>query len=109
MPKIYVIGYRAHILPFRAAGLELIEVENSEGVKEAFEKLMDETEPCTVLVMEDLAEKCWETIETFQKGNMRIVLPIASLTTKPGKRLEKIRVQIARALGVDLLGRDKRE
>jgi vacuolar-type H+-ATPase subunit F/Vma7 len=65
-------------------------------------------EPCAVFVSEDLASaaEVSKLIASFRRGKARAVLVVPSMTTTPGKRLAEIRSLIARALGVDLLGRD---
>ena len=109
MPKIMAIGHRADILPFKAAGVELLEVETSEDAAAAFDSIMGISEPCAVMVTEDLMEAVEEPMAAFRVEKARAVLVIPSMTAAPGARLASIRALVARALGVDLLGRAKEE
>ena len=107
MPKIMAIGRRADILPFKAAGVELLEVETGEDAVAAFDSIMGMGEPCAVMVTEDLVKAVEEPMAAFRRGEARAVLVIPSMTAAPGARLASIRALVARALGVDLLGRAK--
>jgi vacuolar-type H+-ATPase subunit F/Vma7 len=105
MSKVVVIGRRADILPFKAAGAELREVRDGVEAWEELMRLAMSEEPLLVMITEDLAEECGEGIEEFRKSSTNVFLPIPTINSSPGKRLEEIRLLIARALGVDLLGR----
>ena len=103
MPKVFVIGRRADILPFRALGSELIEIEDEATVSAAFDRVQAD-EPVMVMITEDLVGRCPEKIAEFREKPMNMLLPIPSMTASPGIRLEEIRSLVARSLGVDLLG-----
>jgi len=103
MPKVFVIGRRADILPFRALGSELIEIEDEATVSAAFDKVQAD-EPVMVMVTEDLVSRCPEKIAEFREKPMNMLLPIPSMTATPGIRFEEVRSLVARSLGVDLLG-----
>ena len=108
MPKVFVIGRRADILPFRALGSELIEiipdqVGDRATVSAAFDRVQAD-EPVMVMMTEDLVSRCPEKIAEFREKPMNMLLPIPSMTASPGIRLEEIRSLVARSLGVDLLG-----
>ena len=108
MSKVIAIGRREDILGFKAAGVELEEVDDREGAAAAFESIMEISQPCVVMVTEDLAEVLKDEIASFRAGSsMRAVLAIPTLAEPPGRTLAFIRNLIARALGVDLLGRDE--
>ena len=103
MPKVFVIGRRADILPFRALGSELIEIEDEATVSAAFDRVQTD-EPVMVMMTEDLVSRCPEKIAEFREKPMNMLLPIPSMTASPGIRLEEVRSLVARSLGVDLLG-----
>ncbi len=105
MPKVVVIGRRADILPFRAVGAELMEVRDEGQVNEVLGLFRQSTEPVLVMMTEDLVNAAGSSIAEFRENRMNVLLPIPTINTEPGKRLEQIRALVARALGVDLLGR----
>jgi len=103
MLKLYVIGPRADILPFKAIGAELIEIQNG-SVTNILEKLMQSTDQLLVMMTEELASSARAEIDTFRKKTNSIFLPIPSMSTHPGTRLKEVQQMIAKSLGVDLLG-----
>ena len=104
MPKLYVVGRRDDILPFKALGAELVEVEDATAVKPVFDRIKKENEPAIVLITEDLVSHNKEIIAEFRSTPKNMLLPVPSMTGPGGIRLEEIRSVVARALGVDLLG-----
>ncbi len=105
MPKVIVIGRRADILPFKAVGADLMEARDGVEAGVALSGLRESTEPCLVLLTEDIAGQCQGEIAKFRENRMNVFLPIPTISSVPGKRLEEMRALIARAIGVDLLGR----
>ena len=105
MPEVFVIGRRGDVLPFKAAGAEVIEAEDCEGAAAALAKLERLTAPCLVMIAEDLARGCADAVAKFRTGRERSVVSIPTLAAKPGAMLDKVRALVARSIGVDLLGR----
>ncbi|MFA6471468.1 MAG: V-type ATP synthase subunit F [Candidatus Latescibacterota bacterium] len=105
MLKVYVLGRRSDILPFRAVGAELLEIQDESEVGPALERFKSTTEPHMLMMSEDLVSSCTHEIAQFRENKMNILLPIPTITTEPGLRLAQIRSMVAKALGVDLLGR----
>jgi vacuolar-type H+-ATPase subunit F/Vma7 len=105
MLKVFVLGRRSDILPFRAVGVELLEIRDEGQVAPALERFKGTTEPVMLMMTEDLVSSCIEEIALFRENKMNILLPIPTVTTEQGLRLAQIRAMVARALGVDLLGR----
>jgi vacuolar-type H+-ATPase subunit F/Vma7 len=105
MPDVFVIGRRSAVLPFKAAGAEVIEADDCEGTAAAFAKLDHLTTPCLVMITEDLARGCADEVAKFRTGRERSVVSIPTLAVKPGAMLEDVRALVARSIGVDLLGR----
>ena len=105
MPRVAVIGRRADVLPFRAAGVEIMEVEDAPGADAALASFQETTEPCVVMVTEDLLEGCAGRLSAFRRGATRVVLAIPSAAARGGRRMMQSRMLVARALGVDLLAR----
>jgi vacuolar-type H+-ATPase subunit F/Vma7 len=105
MPKVVVIGRRADILPFRAVGAELVEVVDTEQAGEALNAFRQSTEPVLVMMTEELVNACGNGVAEFRQNRMNVLLPIPTIGSEPGGRLERMRQLVARAIGVDLLGR----
>ncbi len=105
MPKVIVIGRRADILPFKAVGANLMEVRDGTEAGAALGGLGESTEPSLILITEDIMRKCPAEVAEFRENRMNVLLPIPTVNSTPGGRLEEMRALIARAIGVDLLGR----
>jgi len=105
MPKVIVIGRRADILPFKAVGADLMEARDGAEAGVALGGLRESTEPSLVLLTEDIAGECTVEVAKFRENRMNVLLPIPTINSVPGKRLEDMRMLVARAIGVDLLGR----
>jgi len=109
MHRVIVIGRRADILPFKAGGAELVEVRDGAQAGAALAGYKDAAEAVLVFMTEDLADACKAEITAFRESGVSVFLPIPTINSVPGKRLEDIRSLVARALGVDLLGRKESE
>lgn len=105
MSKVVVIGKRADILPFRAVGAELMEVQDSGQAVTALNTFRQSSEPILVMMTEDFVDSCVAGVEEFRQNRMNVLLPIPTIATEQGGRLERMRHLVARAIGVDLLGR----
>jgi len=105
MHRVVVIGRRADILPFKAAGAELMEVRDGAEAGAALGGFGESAEPVLVMMTEDMTEGCASETAAFRQNRMNVLLPIPTINSAPGKRLEEMRSLIARSLGVDLLGR----
>jgi vacuolar-type H+-ATPase subunit F/Vma7 len=104
MLKLIIIGKRADILPFRAVGAELVEINDDSKAGSAIESLKNSEVSLMVMMTEDLAELCQKEITEFRLKKTNMFLSIPSIKTTPGARLDEIRKLVTRALGVDLIG-----
>jgi vacuolar-type H+-ATPase subunit F/Vma7 len=57
------------------------------------------------MMTEDLVDACGIGVAEFRQNRMNVLLPIPTIGSEPGARLERMRQLVARAIGVDLLGR----
>ena len=105
MPKVKVVGRRAAILPFRAAGVELEPVEDVEGARNALRAIRETAEETLVLIPEDMAGECAADIALLRQGSSVIILNLPSFSGAAGIQRERVRQLVARSLGVDLMGR----
>lgn len=106
MLKVVVIGRHSDILPFKAVGAELIEVETSNAAGNALMGFRHSTQPLMVLMTEDFASDCPDELITFRENKRNVFLAIPSLGGIQGIRLHEMRSFITRSLGVDLLSKE---
>ncbi|MFH1422315.1 MAG: V-type ATP synthase subunit F [Planctomycetota bacterium] len=105
MSKIFIIGDRDKIFPFKAVGAKLLPVSTAEESHKVWHELKSEKEKfLAFLTPEAYALGHKEVNAVREKGiNTIIVLPFAVGDSEPG--LEEMRTQLARAIGVDLIGK----
>ncbi|MDR3078200.1 MAG: hypothetical protein LBV15_05505 [Planctomycetota bacterium] len=105
MPKVKVIGRHASILPFKAVGVELADVEGAEEARAALREIRESGEETLVLIPEDLAGECAADIAQLRQGASMLVLSLPAFTGEVGVQRERVRQLVARSLGVDLMGK----
>jgi ATP synthase (F/14-kDa) subunit. len=99
------MGKHAAILPFKAVGVEIVDVK---GVEEAQEKLCDlagTEEETLVLIPEDIAVGCTAEIASIRKGSSIVVMTLPASSGNIGLQREQVRQLVARSIGVDLMGK----
>ena len=106
MSKVFAVGRREDMLPFVAAGAELVEAADEAGVAAALAGIEHRHEPCLVMMDEGLARSCAAEVARFRSAKKRAVVAIPTLRSQPGLTLAGVRALVARSLGVDLLGRE---
>lgn len=105
MPKVMVMGKHAAILPFKAVGVEIFDVEDPGTAREELARLAGTEEETLVLVPEDLAAQCEAEIDAIRKGVAVVVMTLPASTGQAGAQREHVRQLVARSIGVDLMGK----
>lgn len=105
MPKVMVIGKHAAILPFKAVGVEPLDVDSVDEAKAALRKIRESGEETLVLIPEDIAIECAGEIAHLRQGVSVVVMTLPASTGEVGVQREQVRQLVARSLGVDLMGK----
>ncbi|MDR1534924.1 MAG: hypothetical protein LBU64_07490 [Planctomycetota bacterium] len=105
MPKVKAVGKHAAILPFRAAGVELVDADDPEAAKSALREIRESGEETLVMIPEDMAGECAAEIALLRQGASFLVLNLPAFRGETGLQRERVRQLVARSLGVDLMGR----
>ncbi len=105
MPRVTVIGKHAAILPFKAVGVEPLDVESIDDAKAALKKIRETGEETLVLIPEDIAVECASEIDSLRQGISVVVMTLPASTGETGIQREQVRQLVARSLGVDLMGK----
>lgn len=105
MPKVMVIGKHAAILPFKAVGVQPVDVEDVDGAKAELRKIRETGEDALVLIPEDIAMECENEINLIRQGTGIVIMTLPSSTGEAGVQREHVRQLVARSLGVDLMGK----
>ncbi len=107
MPKVMVMGKHAAILPFKAVGVDIVDVETIEDARVQLKKLAESEEETLVLVPEDIAVECQEEISAIRQGVSVVVMTLPASSGDIGTQREHVRQLVARSIGVDLMGKNK--
>lgn len=105
MPKVMVVGKHAAILPFKAVGVEPVDVKSVDEAKAVLRKVRDSGEETLILIPEELSLECGNEIALLRQNAAVVVMTLPATTGKPGLQREHVRQMVARSLGVDLMGK----
>lgn len=103
MPNVLVMGRHSAILPFRAVGVELCDVDSVEEARAEMRKLHEADEETLLLVPEDIAVGCKHEIALLRQGVSVVVMTLPATSGEVGIQREEVRQLVARSLGVDLM------
>ena len=115
-PRIVIIGPPTAILPFLAAGVELLDAEDAAGARQHLRKLARELEKGVVFITDELADACREDVAALRAKPAVAVLTLADFAGG-GKTIgtaaglghhEWVRERVRRAVGMDMLGERRR-
>ncbi len=68
MPKVIVIGKHANILPFKAVGVEPVDIEDVDGARQALRSVRESGEETLALIPENIAVDCQNEIRLLRQG-----------------------------------------
>lgn len=105
MPRVMVMGKHAAILPFKAVGVEIVDVEEVEAARDILAKLAGTGEETLLLLPEDMAAACAAEIKAIRQGVSVVVMTLPALSGEVGAQREQVRQLVARSIGVDLMGK----
>ncbi len=105
MPKVIVIGKHANILPFKAVGVEPVDIEDVDGARQALRSVRESGEETLALIPENIAVDCQNEIRLLRQGTNVVVLTLPATEGEVGIQREAVRQLVARSLGVDLMGK----
>lgn len=108
MPRVIAIGKHAAVLPFKAVGVEPVDVESVDDVKLELRRIRESGEEVLILIPEDFAIECETEIYNLRQGTNAVILTLPALSgDEVGLQREQVRQLVARSLGVDLMGKRK--
>ena len=105
MPRVMVMGKHAAILPFKAVGVEIVDIDGVEDAQEKLCALAGAEEETLVLIPEDIAVECQAEIASIRKGSSVVVMTLPASSGDAGLQREQVRQLVARSIGVDLMGK----
>ena len=105
MPRVMVLGKHAAVLPFKAVGVEIVNIEDVEAARSVLREVAEADEEMLLLLPEDLASGCDAEIRAIREGVSTVVMTLPALTGEAGTQRELVRQLVARSIGVDLMGK----
>lgn len=107
MPKVMVMGKHAAILPFKAVGVEIRDIDDVQEAKDELARLAATEEETLILLPEELAAECQDEIAVVRTGTAVVVMTLPATSGDVGVQREHVRQMVARSIGVDLMGKKK--
>ncbi len=105
--KMAIIGDSDSILAFKAGGVNAFGAEDSLQAKEILKKLAKEYS--IIFITDDLATELHDYLKRFLEKPYPIIVPVPSKNGSSGYGMRKLKEEMEKALGVDILfGREDR-
>ena len=104
--RIAIIGDSSTVIGFSAAGIEGFPVYESQDALNKIKELTATGEYAIIFVAETLAEPFLDELSSIDTGDITSVILIPDQSGAKGYGFEKIRNQVERALGIDILGKE---
>jgi V/A-type H+-transporting ATPase subunit F len=99
--KTAIIGNLDSILAFKAGGVDAYGVQNASQAKEMLKKLAKDY--AVIFITDDFAMELDDYLKRFLESAYPIVVPVPSKNGSNGYTNKKLKEQMDRALGVDIL------
>jgi V/A-type H+-transporting ATPase subunit F len=108
MYKVGVIGDRDSIIGFRALGMTVQDVTDSEQAGQVLRKLVDENY-AVIFITEVLAQDNQDLLRELRSRKLPAVIPIPSLTGSTGLGLRQVHESVKKAVGMDIFAHDEED
>ncbi|MEF9894246.1 MAG: V-type ATP synthase subunit F [Clostridia bacterium] len=106
MQKIAAVGSRDTVLAFKALGLDVAPVDTAEEASRTVFELAQAG--CAVIfITEELADQIGETIERYKTQALPAIIPIPGATGSTGSGMRKVRSNVEKAIGADILFKEE--
>jgi len=106
MVRAVVTGERHLILGFKGVGMDIVPVEDREGLHRELMRLARDAEVGLVLVTESMAADAPDAIESFREVSDAILTIIPTHEGSRGVSFNAMRRLVETSIGVDILGKD---
>ena len=105
--KMAIIGDGDSVLAFKAGGVDAYSAENAAAAKELLRKLAKTYS--IIFITEDLAAELDDLIKRMLESAYPVIIPVPGKNGSTGFAYNKMKEQMEKALGVDILfGREER-
>lgn len=101
--KIVIIGEKNDILPYQSIGLEIEPVKTREETINAFKKIIQDSSIGIILITENMAEQCLDTITELRGKTAKAMSIIPTQQENRGVSAMELKKEIGRSVGIDIL------
>lgn len=105
--KMAVIGDKNSIFAFKAIGVEVFGADGETEAKERVKHLAKENYK-VIFITEDLAEKLEDFLKRYRSMPYPAVIPIPKGGASSGYGMESLKRDMEKAIGADILFKDKK-
>ncbi|SKA78871.1 V/A-type H+-transporting ATPase subunit F [Clostridium sp. USBA 49] len=102
MYKVGIVGDKDSVLAFKAIGIEVFPVDNVEDARKTVDTLAYNNYG-VIFITEQFAEKLEETIERYSKSITPSIILIPGSQGSLGIGLNKIKDNVQKAVGINIL------
>lgn len=107
--QVGVVGEREAVLAFRALGMRVIAAEDTESVEHAIQKLVHEGVP-VIFITERALSLSKELVAHYQGDSAVSIIPIPGAQGTDGTGMRRVKANVEKAIGADILfNTDKEE
>lgn len=106
MYKVGVLGDKDSILGFKALGIEVFPVVKVAEAEIMLEKLMRENF-AIIFITEQIASKIINIIDKHKDKKHPVLVPIPGIGGTLGLGMQRVKESVERAVGADILFKDK--
>lgn len=99
--RVAVIGDKDSILAFKAVGIDVFPIYNIEEARDTLRKVARSHK--LIFITEDIGEKISDVVNRYNSVAYPIVIPIPNSGGATGYGMNRIRKNVEKAIGVDIL------
>lgn len=101
MYQVAVLGDRDSVIGYRAVGMTVVALEESDDAVPVISQLVRDRY-AVIFLTEPVAQKCAAYLKTLRDRRIPAIIPIPSMRGSTGLGLRQIRESVRRAVGIDL-------
>ena len=103
-----VVGERDSVLAFKAIGMKVIPTQTPEEIQAALFQLVKEGVP-VIFITESAAKQVPEALERYKTSPETAIIPIPGSQGADGFGLTRVRANVEKAIGADILFNNDRK
>ena len=105
MSKIVIIGEKEDVLPYQSIGVEIEPVRTVAETVSALRKTAQNTQIAIILITENMAEQCLDTIAELRNKTARVITIIPTEQRSRHTSTIELNKEIARVAGINIVGK----